>query len=144
MMGDKLPSPGTSWPRCTAGWPDGRRTNSPRTSSRENSSFVKRWFFLLMIRFSNRSYIFVAFENQHIMIAFYSLELEPVNWVSPGASSVGLDHAWGEQDARGDALWTPLAQCDAWEQVEKMMMTMHNVYFVRYIFPRNRTSSDLS
>ena len=32
-----------------------------------------------MIRFSNRSYIFFAFENQHIMIAFYSLELEPVN-----------------------------------------------------------------
>ena len=35
-----------------------------------------------------------------------------------GAGSFGHDYAWGEQDARGDALWTPLAQCDAWEQVK--------------------------
>ena len=35
----------------------------------------------------------------------------------PGARRVGRDHARGEQDARGDALRAPPAQCHACKQV---------------------------
>ena len=59
-----------------AGWEADKLTED---QLKRKQQLCEEVIFLLMIRFSNRSYIFVAFENHHIMIAFYSLELEPVN-----------------------------------------------------------------